>query len=140
MDRAIAKNNWPPRRIAIFAGLGLGVVALVSLVIANSGKTRLNVESERLSVAQVTQSAFQEYVPINGAVQPQATVYLDLEEGGIVEKIYVEGGNPIKKGDLILAFICALELISFSDNEGKEFFEIAVGMEDCSEEDVAEKS
>jgi len=104
MDKAIEKKKWPPRRIAIFAGAGVSALTLLSMVVANSGKTRLNVGSERLSVAQVTQSAFQEYVPINGSVQPNATVFLDLEEGGIVEKIYVEGGNPIKKGDLILAF------------------------------------
>jgi HlyD family secretion protein len=104
MDKPIEKKNWPPRRIAIFAGAGIGILVLASLVIANSGKTRLNIESERLSVVQVKQGEFQEYVPINGTVQPQATVFLDLEEGGIVEKIYVEGGNPIKKGDLILSF------------------------------------
>jgi HlyD family secretion protein len=104
MDRPIAKKNWPPKRIAIYSAAGLGTLALISLVIANSGKTRLNIGSERLSVGQVTKAAFQEYVPITGNVQPNTTVYLDLEEGGIVEKIYVEGGSPIKKGDLILAF------------------------------------
>src|SRR5690606_35363392 len=69
-----------------------------------SGTTRLSVEAARLTVAQVEEGDFQEYVPINGTVQPMTTVYLDLEEGGIVEKIYVEGGNPIRKGDLILSF------------------------------------
>lgn len=89
--------------MAIVASLGVGVLALVYLV-ATSGTTRLNIESSRLSVAQVQEGEFQEYVPINGTVQPMTTVYLDLEEGGIVEKIYVEGGNPIKKGELILSF------------------------------------
>jgi HlyD family secretion protein len=103
MDRPIDKRTWTPQRTALAASLALGVIALVYLV-ATSGTTRLNVESGRLGVAQVKAGEFQEYVPINGAVQPMTTVYLDLEEGGIVEKIYVEGGNPIKQGELILSF------------------------------------
>jgi len=103
MDRPIEKKTWTPRRRALAASIGLGVAALAYLI-ATSGTTRLNVEAERLTVAQVKAGEFQEYVPINGTVQPLTTVYLDLEEGGIVEKIYVEGGNPIKKGELILSF------------------------------------
>jgi HlyD family secretion protein len=103
MDRPIEKKNWTPRRTALAVSLAAGAIALVYLV-ATSGTTRLNVEAARLTVAQVKQGEFQEYVPINGTVQPLTTVYLDLEEGGIVEKIYVEGGNPIKKGELILSF------------------------------------
>jgi len=102
-DQPIEKKLWTPRRAAIAASVGIGVVAFVYLV-ATSGTTRLNVEAARLTVAQVMEGDFQEYVPINGTVQPMTTVYLDLEEGGIVEKIYVEGGNPIKQGDLILSF------------------------------------
>jgi len=104
MDRPIEKKKWPPRRIAIFAGSAAAVLALATLVIANTGKTRLSVQSDRISISQVRLGEFQEYVPINGTVQPNTTVYLDLEEGGIVEKIYVQGGNPIKKGELILSF------------------------------------
>ena len=104
MDKPIEKKNWPPRRIAVVASAGVSVLALGTFVIANTGKSRLSVQSERISVSQVKQGEFQEYVPINGTVQPNTTVFLDLEEGGIVEKIYVQGGSPIKKGELILSF------------------------------------
>jgi HlyD family secretion protein len=104
MDRPIEQKKWPPRRITVFASAGVGVVVLVALVVANAGKTRINIGADRVSIAQVKQTSFQEYVPINGTVQPNASVFLDLEEGGIVQKIYLEGGNPVKKGDLILSF------------------------------------
>jgi HlyD family secretion protein len=103
MDRPIEKKRWPPRKVAMFAGAGAGVLGLI-FVVATSGTTRLSANSDRLSVAQVREGTFQEYVPIKGTVQPNTTVYLDLEEGGIVEEIYVQGGNPVKKGDLILRF------------------------------------
>ena len=47
---------------------------------------------------------FLEYIPINGVVTPKTTVFLDIEEGGRVDEIFVEGGQPIEKGDLILRF------------------------------------
>src|SRR5690606_17553670 len=37
-------------------------------------------------------------------VEPATTHYLDVEQGGRVEEILVEGGQPVKKGDLILRF------------------------------------
>ena len=104
MDKPIEKKNWPPRRIAIYGGSALGVIVLLWLIVANAGKTSINIGGDRITVAQVHRGEFQEYVPINGAVQPNTTVYLDLEEGGIVEHIYVQGGNPVKKGTLILSF------------------------------------
>lgn len=102
-DRPIERKAWTARRSAIAASLGVSAIALAYLV-STSGTTRLNVEAARFSVAQVKEGEFREYVPINGTVQPLTTVYLDLEEGGIVEKIYVEGGNPIEQGELILSF------------------------------------
>jgi HlyD family secretion protein len=104
MDKPIEKKNWPPGKVAIAAAAAAAVLGLTGLLIANVGTTRLSVQSERLSIAQVKPGEFQEYVPVNGSVQPNTTVFLDLEEGGIVEKIYVQGGSAIKKGDLILSF------------------------------------
>ncbi|HTE42590.1 MAG TPA: HlyD family efflux transporter periplasmic adaptor subunit [Steroidobacteraceae bacterium] len=104
MDKQIEKKAWPPQRIAVFAGVGVVVLGLVWVLLGIGGRNSVNAQSERISIAQVKQGEFQEYVPINGTVQPNTTVYLDLEEGGIVEKIYVEGGSPIKKGALILSF------------------------------------
>jgi HlyD family secretion protein len=104
MDRPIEKKNWPPRKIAALSAIAVVVLVLVYLVAANAGRTRLSIDAERLSVSQVQRGEFQEYVPVSGSVQPNTTVYLDLEEGGIVEKLLIQGGNPIKKGELILTF------------------------------------
>jgi HlyD family secretion protein len=39
---------------------------------------------------------------VDGRVEPATTVYLDVEEGGRVEQIFVAGGHPIAKGELIM--------------------------------------
>ena len=104
MDRVIEKKKWPLARVlAILAAVGL-IVVVSYLVVTSTGTSRLKVDPSRMTFAKVTQGEFLEYIPINGIVTPETTVFLDIEEGGRVEEIFVEGGGPIRKGDLILRF------------------------------------
>lgn len=102
MDRPIEQKKWPRRTLVLYAAVASVGVALITMTLANSGRTRLSIDPNRLTISKVELTRFQEYIPITGTVQPNNTVYLDLEEGGNVEKIYVESGKPIKKGTLIL--------------------------------------
>jgi len=104
MDRIIEKKKWSLKKIIIIGGSCAFVMLMAYLVFSSTGKTRLRVNPSRLSVSSVKQGEFLEYIPINGTVQPVKTVFLDIEEGGRVEEIFVEGGRPIQKGDLILRF------------------------------------
>jgi len=104
MDRVIEKKKWPRRKIAAVAAAIVSVGAIISMAAANASKSRLSIDASRLSTAQVRNSAFQEYAAINGSALPKHTVFLDVQEGGIVDKIFVRSGEMVKKGDLILAF------------------------------------
>src|SRR5690606_35775061 len=77
MDRKLAQRRFPPKRIALVAG----VVALVALVVyaalSQGGGRRLQVERDRLTISTVEEGAFQEYVAVTGTVLPERTVYLD---------------------------------------------------------------
>jgi HlyD family secretion protein len=82
-------------------------VAAIILLIAGSyyftsGASKLNVETDRLTISTVTKGKFQENIPVNGVVLPQTTIYLDAVEGGRVEEKYVDDGTLMKKGDPIL--------------------------------------
>lgn len=102
MDRVIAKKKWSQKRILTI----VGVVALVLLISASvffaSGKSRLNVEVERITVSEVKKNTFQEFIPVNGTVQPIATIYLDALEGGRVEEKFIEDGAVVTKGQPIM--------------------------------------
>jgi len=102
MDRPIQRKKWNARRV----GTVLGVAALAGLMAASyyftSGPGRLNVEAERISIAEVREGAFQEFIPINGTVLPINSIYLDASVGGRVEEKYVEDGAVLKKGDPIM--------------------------------------
>lgn len=102
MDRVIVKKKWSTKRILTY----LGIAAVASLIFASyyftSGKSRLNVDTERLTISEVKKGAFQETIPVNGVVLPLTTIYLDASEGGRVEEKYVEDGALMKKGQPIL--------------------------------------
>lgn len=102
MDRAIEKKTWTTKRILSI----VGVVALAGLIGMSykmtSGKSRLNVDTERITISEIKKGAFQETIPVNGTVLPQTTIYLDALEGGRVEEKYVEDGAIMKKNQPIL--------------------------------------
>nr|WP_303626599.1 HlyD family efflux transporter periplasmic adaptor subunit [Ferruginibacter sp. HRS2-29] len=102
VDRVIEKKKWNKKRVLTI----VGVAALVGLVVASylltSGKSRLNVDTSRITVSEVTKGPFQEFVPVNGIVLPVTTIYLDALEGGRVEEKYVEDGAMMKKDQPIL--------------------------------------
>ncbi len=102
MDRVIAKSRWNKKRILTIAGI-VGVVGLAGAsYYFTSGKSRLNVDSERITISEVKSGPFQETIPVNGVVLPITTIYLDAVEGGRVEEKYVDDGTIMKKGEPIL--------------------------------------
>ena len=85
----------------------IGITAAIILLIAGayyftSGKSKLNVETERITISEVSNGTFQEFIPVNGVVLPLTTIYLDASEGGRIEEKYVEDGALMKKGQPIL--------------------------------------
>ena len=102
MDRVIQKKRWTAKRI-----ITISVVAGIILLIAasyyfTSGGSKLNVDTERITISAVTKGTFQENIPVNGVVLPQTTIYLDAIEGGRVEEKYVDDGTMMAKDQPIL--------------------------------------
>ncbi|MEL6672765.1 MAG: HlyD family efflux transporter periplasmic adaptor subunit [Bacteroidota bacterium] len=102
MDRVIKKKKWPPSKIALYVGVPLAAVILLGLMFRGAGKKVYKTPKERLSIATVKQDVFQEFIPIPGNVMAIQTIYIDAFEGGQVKELYMEGGEMVKKGDLIL--------------------------------------
>ncbi len=102
MDRVIEKKTWTTKRLLTIAG-GLGIASLLGWsYYATSGTSKLNVDTERLTISEIKNGAFQETIPVNGTVLPQTTIYLDALEGGRVEEKFVEDGAMMRKGQAIL--------------------------------------
>jgi HlyD family secretion protein len=102
MDRPLERKRFPPARIALLAGVAVIFAGTALLLLTRSGATTLRVEPTRLTTAVVEHGEFRDYYPVDGRVEPVTTVYLDMQEGGRVEQIFVAGGHPIAKGELIM--------------------------------------
>jgi len=102
VDRVIKKSKWNRKRILTYTGIAALVALIVLSYLYTSGKNKLNVDLERVTISEVKKGPFQETIPINGVVLPITSIYLDAVEGGRVEERFVEDGAVMKKGDPIL--------------------------------------
>ena len=105
VDRVIKKKKWSTKRLLTIGGITALVLLAFGSYYFTSGKSRLNVDLDRITIATVTKGPFQETIPVNGVVLPITSIYLDATEGGRVEEKYVEDGTVMKKGEPILTVI-----------------------------------
>ncbi len=117
MDRPIKKNNWPPQKIAMYVGIPLIAITFIAMLARTFGASRFRVDKDRLTIATISHGPFQEFIPINGEVLPIRTVYVDAIMGGQVEELYLEGGEMVSKGALILKLRNADQELSFMNLE-----------------------
>lgn len=97
MDRVIEKKKWSVKRILPWVG-GVAVIGLIAAsYFSTTGKSKLNVEEDKIMISEVSKGSFQEFIPVNGIVMPIQTIYLDALEGGRVEELFVEDGAIVKK-------------------------------------------
>ncbi|MDT7828485.1 efflux RND transporter periplasmic adaptor subunit [Pricia sp. S334] len=84
--------------------IALGLLLLVAgyqLIFASSVST-FRTERDKLTIAEVTDGKFDDFITINGNVAPIATIYMDAYEGGRVTDKLIEEGAMVEKGDIIL--------------------------------------
>src|SRR5690606_38405108 len=102
MDIPIEKKRFSRSNILKMVGV-VAILSLITFVYASTGGgSKLNVETERITISTVTKDIFQENIPVNGIVLPISTIYLDALEGGRVEELFVEDGAIMKQGEPIL--------------------------------------
>ncbi len=105
MDRRIKKKKWPPRKIALFASAAAFVLVMLYLFLFQFSASSLNVETERLTISTVEKGPFLEFISIQGNVMPISRHSLATSEGGRVDKIFMEAGTMVEKGEPILELV-----------------------------------
>jgi len=102
MDRKIEKKKGIRPKHVIYAVGTLVFVFLIVKLVMSSGVSSLKVDPEKITIEEVAQGNFDDYIRTNGTVQPISTIYLDAEEGGQVKERLIEEGTMVNKGDVIL--------------------------------------
>ena len=105
MDKVIEKKTgwrvaFTKKALPWWLG-ALLIVFVVYLIVRPNNKT-LRVDKDTVTISNVVMGEFNDYIRISGRVQPMTTIQLSPQEGGIVEKILIEEGSPVKAGDAIL--------------------------------------
>ncbi len=117
MDRKI-ENKYKHTRRIIWIGVSVILILLVFYKILFGDKSaKLNVDSEKITIREVIYDKYQDYISVNGTVEPIKTIYLDAVEGGRVEEIIIDEGNLVKQGDVILQLSNTNLLLEISSNE-----------------------
>ena len=124
MDKKIEKKKWTPKRILTYGGGGLLFIFIIYLLIFADKSSKLNVESDRITISEVKYGPFQEFIPITGTVQPIKTFFLDVSEGGRVVKKFVEEGDFVNVGDPIIKMDNAELTLSVIYNQANVFSQI----------------
>jgi len=86
----------------MIAGIAAVILLIGASVYLTSGKSKLNVATDRITISEIKEGPFKEFIPVNGVVLPVTTIYLDAMEGGRVEEKFVEDGAMMKKDQPIL--------------------------------------
>ena len=94
--RVIKPKHWK----YIFGGVFV-LIVIAGLVFRDPSSV-YRVEKDKISIEEVVENQFQDYIRIIGYVEPISFVYLDAIEGGVVEEILIEEGSMVKAGDIIL--------------------------------------
>lgn len=121
MDRVIEKKKWTTGKIVRIAAISLFVVFLLYLLFFRDKSSKLYVEKSQVTIATVMEDKFQEFIPVDGVVYPKNTIYIDAVQGGFVEKVYVEDGAMLHKGDTILKLANANMELSLMEQETRIF-------------------
>ena len=116
MDRKIESKGLKKKHIWI--GIAALVFLLVVLQLAFGDKSsKLNVDNDKIAIGEVIDDKYQDYISVNGSVEPIKTIYLDAVESGRVEEILIEEGTKVKQGDVILKLSNYNLLLDISSNE-----------------------
>jgi HlyD family secretion protein len=116
MDKKIEKKGIP--RKTIWIGLAvLLLLMLIAKIVFGDKSSKLNVDEEKFTIATVIHDKYQDFISVNGTVEPIRTIYLDAVEAGRVENILIEEGNRVKKGDVIIRLSNYNLLLDISGNE-----------------------
>lgn len=103
MDIEIKQKQYllPKKYWAWAVGGAIMLAVLVWLALSNYSST-LKVERRGLSISEVKQAKFDDYVNVDGRVVPIQVVQISPEEGGVVLEKVVDEGAHVHKGDIIV--------------------------------------
>ena len=102
MDKVIERKKGIRLKHVIW-GLGILLILFLMFKLIKSGQVSVfRAEADKITISTVEENVFNDYITVNGQVEPISTIYLDAAEGGRVTERLIEEGAMVQKGDVIL--------------------------------------
>jgi HlyD family secretion protein len=102
MDKQLKKKRFTVKKVATYGGIAVFVIFVGYQFIFADRRSKLKIEKDKITIADVKRGQFKEYIPQTGTIEPGHTAYLDAVEGGTVKRVVAESGAIVKTGDVIL--------------------------------------
>lgn len=102
MDKIIEPKKGIQRKHVIWGAGTILFIYLILKIVLGDHSPAFRVERDRLTISDVEEGMFSDYISVIGQVEPIATIYLDATEGGRVEERFIDEGTMVRRGDVIL--------------------------------------
>ena len=119
MDIILEKKKGIRRRHVPYIVAGVVVLAGAGWLAFGNHASKYKADRDRLTIAPVTRGEFNDYIRVNGQVQPINTVYLSAIEGGTVAEKVVEEGVMVRRGDVIVRLVNPMLSLTILDSEAQ---------------------
>ena len=119
MDKKREQTKGIKKKHILYLLGGLGTLFIVTWLIWNSKTSKLSVDKNNILIGDVVNAEFNDYIRVNGQVQPITTIQLSAIEGGIVEEKLVEEGAQVKAGQIIVRLSNPLLSLNILDSEAQ---------------------
>ncbi len=117
MDKKIEKKKGLSKKVIWILLGSLALVFIAFNIFFGDKSSKLNVEIGKITIEEVKKNIFQDYIAVQGVVEPIQTIFLDAVEGGRVEEKLKEEGSMLKKGDAIIRMSNNNLILEISNNE-----------------------
>jgi len=119
MDIILEKKKGLRKKHVPYLMGGSVLLLLILWIIFGNHTSRLSVDGQKLMVEVVSKGEFNDYIRINGQVEPINTIQLSAIEGGMVEQKLVEEGAMVHKGDVIIRMKNPMLNLNILDSEAQ---------------------
>jgi HlyD family secretion protein len=112
------KKGLQKKHLPYVIGGAVLVIALIWLIFGNHS-SRFNVEKNKVIMQTATTGEFNDYIRVNGQVQPINTIQLSAIEGGMVAEKVVEEGAMVHQGEVIVRLTNPMLSLNILDSEAQ---------------------
>ncbi|MDR3219188.1 MAG: HlyD family efflux transporter periplasmic adaptor subunit [Dysgonamonadaceae bacterium] len=119
MDIILEKKKGIQKKHIPYIIVGVVLLAAFGWLIFGNHSSKFNVERNKVMMQAATKGEFNDYIRVNGQVQPINTVQLSAIEGGMVAEKVVEEGAMVSRGEVIIRLTNPMLSLNILDSEAQ---------------------